>query len=240
MNMRRCFLELIVEREAEHARAGRPAHIIGKLNQLEDRAVCSALIEASRAGVEIDLIVRGFCILAPGVPGATERVRITSVIGRFLEHSRIYYFRNGAAEPLGGDFYIGSADWMRRNLSERVEAVTPIETPALRERLWEILQTLLHDRRQGWDLRAGRKVRSETTFGGGADEPGSIGTHQTLMDLTRAAAPERVQGDGRRNRGIHTDSNCFPARPRRAAPGTGNGPHVNSAPSDSRLPDCVE
>src|SRR5208283_991405 len=135
VNMRGRFLAMI-QREIEHRRAGRPARIIAKLNQLEDRAMCDALIAASNAGVEIDLIVRGFCILPPGVPGMSEHIRVLSVIGRFLEHSRIYYFQNGVAEPLGGEFYIGSADWMERNLSRRVEAITPVESPRLRERLW--------------------------------------------------------------------------------------------------------
>ena len=88
----------------------------------------------------IDLIVRGFCVLRPGVPGLTENIRVVSVIGRFLEHSRIFYFRNGAEHELDGEFYIGSADWMYRNLDARVEAVTPIETRALRQELWTILQ----------------------------------------------------------------------------------------------------
>jgi polyphosphate kinase len=182
VNMRQRFLTMIV-REAEHARAGRPAQIIAKLNQLEDRAVCSALVEASQSGVKIDLIVRGFCILAPGVPGETETIRISSVIGRFLEHSRIYYFRNGSAEPLGGEFFIGSADWMRRNLSERVEAVTPIETPAHRTRVWEILQILLSDQRSAWDLHSdGAYTQRMPKVDAGLE---GLGTHQALMELTR-------------------------------------------------------
>src|SRR5262249_31420408 len=144
------FLAMIA-REAEHARAGRPAAIVAKVNQVEDRHVCEALVDASRAGVPIDLIVRGFCVLAPGVPGTTDNVRVVSVIGRFLEHSRIFCFRNGSEDPLGGEFYIGSADWMARNLSERVEVVAPVEAPALRARLWEVLQVTLQDRRQAWD-----------------------------------------------------------------------------------------
>src|SRR5262249_3176707 len=105
VNMRERFLALI-DREIEHRKAGRPARIIGKLNQLEDREVCAALFRGSRAGVEIDLIVRGFCVLPPGVPGLSEHIKIESVIGRFLEHSRIYYFRNGARTPAAGEFYI--------------------------------------------------------------------------------------------------------------------------------------
>jgi polyphosphate kinase len=181
VNMRDRFLAMIV-REAENARAGRPAAIVAKMNQLEDRPICEALIEASRAGVPIDLIVRGFCVLAPGVPGATDNVRVVSVIGRFLEHSRIYHFRNGSDDPLGGVFYIGSADWMARNLSERVEAVTSIEAPAHRARLWEILQILLQDRRQAWDMHADGTYTQRTPE---PDGPGSLGTHQVLQNLTR-------------------------------------------------------
>src|SRR5262249_59125533 len=120
--MRQWFWEL-PERESEHRRAGRPARVIAKLNQLEDRELCEAIVRASRAGLPIDLIVRGFSVLAAGVPGATDNVRIISVIGRFLEHARIYFFQNGSEEPVGGEFYIGSADWLRRNLSERREAI---------------------------------------------------------------------------------------------------------------------
>jgi polyphosphate kinase len=182
VNMRDRFLAMIA-READHARAGRPAAIIAKLNQLEDRPILEALVEASRAGVSIDLIVRGFCILAPGVPGATDNVRIISVIGRFLEHSRIYHFRNGSDDPLGGEFYIGSADWMRRNLSERVEVVTPIEAPAHRARLWEILQVMLQDRRQAWDMHSdGTYVQRQPESGAA---PHAVGTHQELQELTR-------------------------------------------------------
>jgi polyphosphate kinase len=182
VNMRDRFLAMI-NREAEHARAGRPAAIVAKMNQLEDRPVCEALVEASRAGVPIDLIVRGFCVLAPGVAGVTDNVRVISVIGRFLEHSRIYYFRNGSEDPLGGEFYIGSADWMERNLSERVEVVTPVATPAHRARLWEVLQMMLEDHRQAWDMRPdGTYVQRQPASDAG---PRAAGTHQGLQDLTR-------------------------------------------------------
>jgi polyphosphate kinase len=185
VNMRDRFLAMIA-REAEHARAGRSAAIVAKLNQLEDHSVCEALVEASRAGVPIDLIVRGFCVLPPGVPGVTENVRVTSVIGRFLEHSRIYYFRNGAEDPLSGEFYIGSADWMTRNLTERVEAVTPIEAPGHRARLWEISQIMLNDQRQAWDMKPdGSYVQRKPGQDGAAP---SIGTHQAMMELARQRA----------------------------------------------------
>ena len=134
--MRSRFVELI-EREAAHARAGRPARIVAKMNQLEDPELCESLCSASNAGVEIDLIVRGFCCLLPGLAGISERIRVISVIGRFLEHSRIFHFANGSADPQEGDYFIGSADWMYRNLSARVEAIAPVENPVLKERLWE-------------------------------------------------------------------------------------------------------
>jgi polyphosphate kinase len=194
INMRDRFRELI-DREVEHRRAGRPARIIAKMNQLEDRAVCEELVRASRAGVEIDLIVRGFCVLPPGVAGVTEHVRVVSVIGRFLEHSRIYYFQDGAEDPLAGSFFIGSADWMERNLSDRVEAITPVEARPLRERLWEVLQIMLQDRRQAWDMRPDGSYVQRVPPADAPPGPATLGTHQTLMDLTRQRA-EAASGTG--------------------------------------------
>ncbi|MFM7134519.1 MAG: polyphosphate kinase 1, partial [Planctomycetota bacterium] len=144
VGMKRRFIELI-EREAEFARAGRGGRIVAKMNQLEDRSVTDALYAASRAGVSIDLVVRGFCCLRPGVPGLSENIRVVSTIGRFLEHSRIFWFGNGRSDPLDGDFYIGSADWMYRNLNTRVECAAPIEERRHRARLWEILNLHLTD-----------------------------------------------------------------------------------------------
>jgi polyphosphate kinase len=185
VNMRERFLEMI-RREADHRRAGRPARILAKMNQLEDQEVIEALLAASRAGLEIDLIVRGFCTLRPGVPGLSEHIHVFSVIGRFLEHSRIYYFQNGAEDPLDGEFYIGSADWMERNLSDRVEAITPVRSRPLRQRLWEILQVMLADQRQAWDLQPdGHYVQRQPPEGGG---PATLGCQQVLMDLTRRRA----------------------------------------------------
>ena len=184
LNMRERFLELI-EREASHARAGRPARIIAKMNQLEDLPVCEALARASQAGVAVDLLVRGFCCLAPGVAGWTDNVRVRSIIGRFLEHGRAFWFRNGAEDPLDGDFYIGSADWMDRNLSRRVEAVAPVDARPLRERIWEVLQVQLEDRRNAWELLPdGRYVRPEP--GEHDTDAARDGSHVTLMNRTRA------------------------------------------------------
>jgi len=134
-------LELI-ERETEHARRGRPAHIIAKMNALLDKNMIAALYRASQAGVQVDLIVRGMCALRPGVRGVSDRIRVRSIVGRFLEHSRIFYFANDEEEEV----YIGSADWMPRNLYERVEVVFPIKDPLLRERVvHEILNVYLAD-----------------------------------------------------------------------------------------------
>ena len=132
----------LIQRETEHARAGRPARIIAKMNSLSEQSVIEALYEASSAGVEIDLIVRGICTLRPGMPGVSERIRVRSLVGRFLEHSRIFFFENGGEEEV----YCGSADWMPRNLFERCEVDFPVRDPALRARLRkEILGACLAD-----------------------------------------------------------------------------------------------
>jgi polyphosphate kinase len=182
-HMRERFVDLIA-REIAHLRAGRPARIVAKMNQLEDPAIIAALCEASRAGVPIDLVVRGFCCLRPGVQGFSESIRVRSIVGRFLEHSRIFYFAAGSSDPLAGDFFIGSADWMFRNLSSRVEVVAPVTAPSARERLWEILDVSLRDERQAWvmDSRGSyTQLRPQAL----ADAPESLGTHDTLIDLTR-------------------------------------------------------
>jgi polyphosphate kinase len=186
--MKRRFLELI-EREAAFARAGKPARIIAKMNQLEDRSVTDALYAASCAGVSIDLIVRGFCCIRPGVPNLSENIRVTSTIGRFLEHSRIFWFGGGQENPLDGDFFIGSADWMYRNLNTRVECATPIEHRAHRARLWEVLTLHLSDRRQRWVMRADGNydlsdpIHSGPLGGSQGDDPSLMGTHQRLMQM---------------------------------------------------------
>jgi polyphosphate kinase len=146
-NMRARFLELIA-REIAHARAGRPAYVVAKMNAIVDPELIGAVYEASRAGVAVDLVVRGICCLRPGVPGLSERVRVVSIVGRFLEHSRIFYFHNDG-DP---EYFIGSADWMPRNLDRRVEAIAPVEDHRLQRRLRSLLAVCLNDNRQAWDL----------------------------------------------------------------------------------------
>jgi polyphosphate kinase len=149
MFMRSRVLELIT-REMEHALNGRKAHIVAKMNALVDPITIDALYAASQAGVRIDLLVRGICCLRPQVEGLSENIRVVSIVGRFLEHSRMSYFANGG-EP---EFYLGSADWMPRNFDRRVEIVAPVEKPALHERLSALMQLYVGDNRQGWELRA--------------------------------------------------------------------------------------
>jgi polyphosphate kinase len=176
--MRNRWLELI-QREIANKRAHLPARIVAKMNQVEDPELIEALCEASEAGVPIDLIVRGFCCLRPGVPGRTENIRVRSIIGRFLEHSRIFYFAAGSDDPMQGEFFIGSADWMFRNLSKRVEVVTPLLAPESKEKAWEVLDICLRDRRQAWTL--GESGGYSRLRGDGE----TVGTHEALMQLAR-------------------------------------------------------
>ena len=136
---------------AATARAGKDARIILKMNALTDLPLIEALMEAGKAGVRIDLIVRGACMLPAGIPGQTDNIRVRSVIGRFLEHSRVFYFRAAEQEAL----YLSSADWMNRNMMRRVEVAWPVENPALRQRIMdECLSAYLHDARDAWDMQA--------------------------------------------------------------------------------------
>jgi polyphosphate kinase len=139
-NMLDRFLDLI-GRETEHALAGRGGRIRAKLNALVDATVIDALYRAAQAGVHVELVVRGVCVLRPGVPGLSERIRVVSVLGRFLEHARIYHFANAGAP----EYYIGSADWRPRNLRRRVEVITPVDDAKSRKRLDEILEVQLAD-----------------------------------------------------------------------------------------------
>ena len=138
----------MIDREIEHARAGRSARIQAKMNGLADRKVVEALYRAAQAGVDIDLVVRSICTLRPGVPGLSERVTVRSILGRLLEHSRIFYFENAGQS----EYYIGSADWRARNLRKRVEVVTPVDDPEARAVLRTILDAQVRDPR-AWVLR---------------------------------------------------------------------------------------
>ena len=171
-NMRLRFVEMI-DREAEHARAGRGGRIIAKMNALVDPDAILALYRASAAGVKIDLIVRGVCCLRAGLPAVSENIRVRSIIGRFLEHSRVFCFGNaGAAE-----YYIGSADWMPRNFDRRVETVAPIDDPILHARIESLLNTCLQDNRQAWLLQTDGTYVQRSPDGG---EP-ERGSHAALL-----------------------------------------------------------
>ncbi len=164
-------LERRVRREIDNARAGKRARVVFKMNALEDREFTRLLYEASQAGVQVDLIVRGICRLRTGLPGISERVRVVSVIGRFLEHSRIFAFENDG-DP---EYFIGSADIMKRNLDERIEVLTPVHQDNLKAHLRDILELMLADVRQGWELRDSAWSRDPAAEG--------EGVHATLLAL---------------------------------------------------------
>jgi polyphosphate kinase len=147
-NLRKSTIKMI-KLEADAARAGKPARIIAKLNSLTDVAVIKALFSASIAGVQIDLIIRGICCLKPGLPGVSENIRVISVVGRFLEHSRVYYFQNSQPQ-----LYCSSADWMERNLSHRIEVCFPILKKKHGSRVLSDLEAYLDDKVQSWEMRA--------------------------------------------------------------------------------------
>jgi polyphosphate kinase len=140
----------LIDNEIEAARAGKPARLIFKMNQLEEDTMIQKLYQASQAGVKVDLIIRGLCCLRPGVEGLSENIRVQSIVGRFLEHSRVYYFQNA---PEHQQLYMGSADLMRRNLLNRVEVIFPIVDPRIRWRALRLLQTNLMDVRNSWELQ---------------------------------------------------------------------------------------
>lgn len=166
----------LIQQETAHGTKGR---IIAKMNSLVDPGIIQALYRASQAGVSIDLIIRGICCLTPGLDGVSENIRVISIIGRFLEHSRIFYFHNGGNEQ----FYIGSADWMPRNLDRRVEAVVPVVAPHLRQELTELLEICLTDNRQAWLMQPdGTYIQCQPAAG----EPLNS-AHQRLMQRTKGA-----------------------------------------------------
>jgi len=206
-SLRERTMELIA-RETAHAQAGRGGRIIAKMNALVDPGVISALYRASQGGVEIDLIVRGICCLLPGVPGISERIRVTSIIGRFLEHSRLQYYANGG-HP---EYFLGSADWMPRNLDRRVEAMVPVEDRQWHPRLRSLLETCLSDNRQAWELgadgtyrrrhadgapeRATQAILMRDPWGMLPDGRAEAVAHQRT---TRSSGHARTEGKGRTN-----------------------------------------
>jgi polyphosphate kinase len=191
-NLRERVLELI-GRTAERHSTRRPGRIVMQMNSLVDAACIRALYAASQAGVEIDLIVRGICRLRPGVPGVSENIRVRSIVGRFLEHSRIWTFANGKRR----DHYIGSADLMPRNLDLRVEVVTPVTDPDLTGRLQEILDVMLADNVQAWELSVdGTWQRRQP-----ADGEKRVATHKVLCELALRRGVEARSGGKRQQRG---------------------------------------
>jgi polyphosphate kinase len=180
--MRKQWIELI-EREADNARAGRPSRIIAKMNGLEDHEIIMALYRASNAGVPIDLIVRGICGLRPQTPGLSENIRVTSIVGHLLEHSRLFYFQNGETPA----YYISSADWMSRNLSSRIETAVPIEQPGLQARLKQMFDLMLADNRQSWRLNADGTWTQQQP----GDQP-PLSSQQRLMELSQQAARQAM------------------------------------------------
>ncbi|MEM6353122.1 MAG: polyphosphate kinase 1 [Cyanobacteria bacterium P01_D01_bin.14] len=175
----------MLQREVEHAQAGRTGRAILKMNALVDPGMIKMLYKASQAGVEIDLIIRGICCLRPGLEGVSENIRVISVIGRFLEHSRIFYFHNDGDE----ECFIGSADWMPRNLDRRVEAVTPILDPKSRKSLYDLLQVLLDDNRQAWEMQPDGTYQQRRPAEGEAVRS----AHQVLMAQAKRQHPNLGQ-----------------------------------------------
>lgn len=183
-----------IEREIGHAKAGKPARIQFKMNALEDKNITSALYRASQAGVRVDLIVRDTCRLRPGIPGVSENVQVISIVGRFLEHTRIFYFLNNGNE----EYFIGSADCMKRNLESRVEVVAPVEAPELRLELRQVLDAQLNDRCGAWDMQPDGSYIQRMP--GEGDDPRS--SQQVLIDLAERRQKEALRLKKRKPKGI--------------------------------------
>jgi polyphosphate kinase len=175
-SMRTRFVEMIY-REIEIAKQGRPAGIVAKMNSLEDPELIELLYEASSAGVEMDFIVRGVCRLVPGKPGLSEHIRVRSILGRFLEHSRCYIFANDG----NPEYYIGSADWMHRNLDARIEAITPISSPDLKRYLQFVMEVYLKDNHQSWMCQPDGSYQKVTP----KEDEAVLASHPTLMHHTK-------------------------------------------------------
>jgi polyphosphate kinase len=187
--MRERFSTLI-RREAEHAAAGLPSGIRAKMNQLQDPAIIRELYHASQAGVSISLNVRGLCCLRPGIPGLSENIRVYSILGRFLEHGRIYRFEN-AGSP---EYFLGSADWMKRNLNRRVETITPVEDPQLKEQLEEIMGVYEADDHSAWDMLTDGRYERRRPSASQAPRPSQV----VFTELVRRERPNGTRTDPKR------------------------------------------
>jgi polyphosphate kinase len=184
-----------IRREIEQSTKAKPGRIVFKMNALEDRDIVEALYEASRAGVLVDLIVRDTCRLRPGIPGLSDNIRVISIVGRFLEHARIYYFQNGGDE----EYYIGSADLMQRNLESRVESVVPVEDPELQEELWFILETQLKDMRSAWDMQPDGSYVQRTPKKGES----ALSSQEIFVQTAERRRKEAKSRPRRKNKGGH-------------------------------------
>ena len=171
-----------IEREIAHAGAGKPARIIAKLNALTEPVIIQALYRASRARVNVDLIVRGICCLRPGVPGVSDRIKVRSIVGRFLEHSRVYYFENAGAREV----YCGSADWMDRNLFRRIEVAFPVESPDALSRVADDLKLYLADDTQAWVLSSTGQYARAASAGHVGAQSGLLSLYDERVPLTDA------------------------------------------------------
>ena len=169
-------------READHARAGRPARVIAKMNSLVEPQAIEALYRASCAGVKVDLIIRGVCALRPGVPGVSENISVRSIVGRFLEHSRVFYFENGGQSEM----WCASADWMERNFFRRVEIAFPIQRDTHRQRILRDLNLCLQDNVQAWELQADGSYKRVVRK---ADEKAVIAQSEMLAYYAPGASP---------------------------------------------------
>jgi polyphosphate kinase len=167
-------VQRLIERESEHARAGRPARIIAKLNALVDPQTIESLYRASQAGVRVELIVRGVCALRPGVPGLSENIRVCSIVGRFLEHSRVYCFENAGAREL----FLASADWMERNFFRRVEIAFPVLKQQPRERIFKDIEIYLADNTNAWELQSDGTYRRAAS----TDDVSACDAQQRLLE----------------------------------------------------------
>lgn len=189
VNMKPVFLKLI-RAEIEAHKKGGNGLIIAKMNSLEDEVITEALYEASANGVQVVLYVRGFCCLKPGIKGLSENIKVYSIIGRFLEHSRVFYFACGSKNPVEGHYYIGSADWMHRNLHNRVELVVPIYDEGIKKKLWDYLEVVRQDNRRSWELMTDGTYKQRVPAPGEEEK----GTHEIMMQLT--SSRDKAMGGG--------------------------------------------